>query len=155
MLHLRPPSLHLYQLWAELGEGLLETEAWIHLSDRPWTFLLIAPSSDAASGSNWQNVGVDGIKMSAHLHDCSLSVTGGGHGQERQRERVGGRDRLKRCQVREFYFLLVLLLLGRNTGMESLCPQLAQQLMLILLICWIIVCIMVEKKSTILVSVSF
>lgn len=33
----------------------------------PGTSLLIAPSSDAASNPNWQNVGVDGIKMAAVL----------------------------------------------------------------------------------------
>lgn len=50
------------QLWA----GFIKTEeAWIHLSDRPRTSLLIAPSSGAARSSNWQNVGVDGIKMAA------------------------------------------------------------------------------------------
>lgn len=37
---------------------------------------VIAPSSDAASSSNWPDVGVDGVKMAAAplLHDCSLSV---------------------------------------------------------------------------------
>lgn len=48
-------------------------------ADRAGTSPVIAPSSDAASSSNWPDVGVDGVKMAAAplLHDCSLSVRRG------------------------------------------------------------------------------
>lgn len=102
------------QLWAERWAGSIKTEeAWIHLSDRPRMSLLIAPSSDAASSSNWQNVGVDGIKMAAVLFTsmtaaCQLQGRLSEHGRERQREWEGRerereRDRealrWRRCRV--------------------------------------------------------
>lgn len=59
--------------------------------------LLIAPSSDTASNSNWQNVGVDGIKMAAVLFTsmtaaCQLHGRLSEHGRERQREWEGERE---------------------------------------------------------------
>lgn len=86
-------------LGAELWAGFIKTEeAWIHLSDRPPTSLLIAPSSDAASSSNWQNVGVDGIKMAAVLFTsmtaaCQLHGRLSEHGRERQSEWEEERER--------------------------------------------------------------
>lgn len=64
--------------------------------DRPRISLLIAPSSDAASSSNWPNVGVDGVKMAATLFTsmtaaCQLHVRISEHRRERQREWEGGR----------------------------------------------------------------
>lgn len=88
------------QLWAERWVCFIETEeAWIHLPDRPRTSLLIAPSSDAASSSNWQNVGVDGVKMAAVLFTsmtaaCQLHRRLSEHGRKRQREWDGGREAL-------------------------------------------------------------
>lgn len=88
------------QLWVEQWAGFIKPEeAWIHLSDRPQTSLLIAPSSDAASSSNWQKVGVDGIKMAAVLFTsmtaaCQLHGRLSEHGRERQREWEGEREAL-------------------------------------------------------------
>lgn len=111
-------------LWVELWAGFIKVEeAQIHLSDRPWTSLLIAPSSDAASSSNWQNVGVDGIKMAALLF-TSMTAACQLHGEAkwtwtRERQRSGREKKrgagLKRCRVghtQRFIFLSFLLFIG-------------------------------------------
>lgn len=97
------------------GRVLLGQRSHESICHRPPTSLLIAPSSDDASSSNWHNVGVDGIKMAAMLFTsmtaaCQLhgrlsepgdGGTGWGgvmrdrteHGRERERERKSGRKR--------------------------------------------------------------
>lgn len=127
------------QLWAERWVCFIETEeAWIRLPDRPRTSLLIAPSSDAASSSNWQNVGVDGVKMAAVLFTsmtaaCQLYGRLSEHGRKRQREWDGGREALSWRGVeldRESFIFCVywnhsffLLLLLSRTGNYNIIHQ--------------------------------
>lgn len=100
-----------------------EAAAWIHLSDRPPTSLLIAPSSDAASSSNWQSVGVDGMKMVAALFTsmtaaCQLHREAkwtwrskAESGRERERESAADRGGVKWDKEKALFLLIRFLFL--------------------------------------------
>lgn len=104
------------QLWAEpvgrLNRGRGGTIPSVtQRANRPRTSPIIAPSSDAATSSNWPNVGVDGVKMAAALLPpmtaaCQLHV----RLSERGREAASGRQRegLKRISPLVFRFTLQL-----------------------------------------------